>query len=180
MTLPNFTVRRSAIVLSLCSGLAVLGCAGELTQMGQSRSVASTPSTATKPARVAPKSKPVKAVASSTTKAAPMTRSAVTMSKREDIALSVFYLERIMVPAGSELTLRANGDGSGAPSVKSTKVKSGPPYSVSMPVDTGEGAYPMTVQATLTSTIGHVLSGSVTLTEKPTGPVEIVMRTKSE
>ncbi len=37
----------------------------------------------------------------------------------------------------------------------------------------------MIVQATLTYTIGHVLTGTVTLQEKPTDPVEIVTRTNA-
>jgi hypothetical protein len=121
---------------------------------------------------------PVQAVTKPPQKAAPMTRSSKVAPKPQDIAFSVSYMERILVPAGSELVLSAKGAGSDAPSIKTTKTQSGPPYSISMPVGSGDGAYPMTVSATLTSTIGHVLSGSVTLTEKPTGPVEIIIHTK--
>jgi hypothetical protein len=37
----------------------------------------------------------------------------------------------------------------------------------------------MRVQAPLTSAIGHVLTGSITLRAMPVGPVEIVMHTSA-
>lgn len=172
----HYIPRRAAVAVLLCAGFAVQGCAGGMSQMFKPRTAAPEQVVIPQPAPAVP----IQTVTTSTKKAAPVTRSAVVIPKREDISLNVSYLERILVPVGSDLSLRATGEGSGPPSVKSTKVQSGPPYSVAMPVDTGEGAYPMTVQATLTSTIGHVLSGSVTLTEKPTGPVEIIMHTKTE
>lgn len=100
-------------------------------------------------------------------------------TQRQDIALNVTYLERILVPVGSELVLQAQSDADRPPAMKAIKTQSGPPYSVTLPVDTGAGAYPMRVRATLTSTIGHVLSGTTTLRSRPTGPVEIIMRTSA-
>lgn len=174
MTSPSFRARLSVL---LCCALAVQGCTGGMSQVFQPKEATASEQV------VIPQPAPAvsaQTVSTSTASTAPATRSAMTLAKRENIALNVLYLERILVPVGSDLIVRAEGDGSGPPSVKSTKVQSGPPYDVSLPVDTGEGAYPMTVQATLTSTIGHVLSGSVTLTEKPNGPVEIIMQTTSQ
>ena len=169
MTSLSFRARLSVL---LCCALVVQGCTGGISQVFQPKEATASEQV------VIPQ--PAPAVSAQTASTAPTTRSAMSLATRENIALNVFYLERILVPVGSDLTVRAEGDGSGPPSVKSTKVQSGPPYDVSLPVDTGEGAYPMTVEATLTSTIGHVLSGSVTLTEKPTGPVEIIMQTTAQ
>ncbi|MEB8387723.1 hypothetical protein OO012_10820 [Rhodobacteraceae bacterium KMM 6894] len=174
---PTLTIPRYAVLAAfLCAGFAVQGCTDGTAQMVKPQ--VATPKEVVKP-QPAP-AVPIQTVTKAPRKAATVTRSAVQSQKREYIALSVSYMERILVPAGSELVLSATGEGSGPPSIKTTKTKSGPPYSVSMPVETGEGAYPMTVEATLTSTIGHVLSGRVTLTEKPTGPVEIIMHTKTD
>ena len=174
MTPTLYTQRLAAAVVLLCCGFAVQGCTGGMPQMSKSQTPPPEKVVIPKP----PPEVPIQTVTRSPKKAAPVTRSITATPKREDISLSVSYMERIMVPVGSDLTLSATGAGSDPASVKSTKVQSGPPYSISMPVDTGEAAYPMTVQATLTSTLGHVLSGSVTLNEKPTGPVEIIMHIK--
>ncbi len=103
----------------------------------------------------------------------------VDTTQRQDIALSATYHERILVPVGSGLVLQAQSGGNRPPAIRAIKTEGGPPYALSLPVDTGKDAYPMTVQATLTSTIGHVLTGTVTLREKPKDPVEIVMRTSA-
>ena len=133
---------------------------------------------------VAPASTPgptKKAVATTTRKATPkVTKSASAVPARQDLALNVLYYVRIMVPAGSDLTVRADGAGGAAPSVTSIKTKGGPPYAMSIPISAAADAYPMTIDATLNSTIGHVLTGTVTLVEKPDKPVEIVLAPKSE
>jgi len=98
---------------------------------------------------------------------------------RAPLPITATYLERILVPSGSDLTVRAQGP-SGPPVQASIQTSSTPPYEISVPVRVDAAAYPMTVTATLTSTIGHVLSGSVTLAEKLAGAVEIVMRTRAQ
>ncbi|MBZ8118475.1 hypothetical protein KUD11_07410 [Roseovarius sp. LXJ103] len=95
------------------------------------------------------------------------------------LAVSATYLERIMIPIGSELTLRAETV-SGMPAITRIKTMSGPPYDISVSIPSGAEAYPMTVTATLNATIGHVLSGSVVLDAVPGGAVEIVMRTQAQ
>lgn len=109
-----------------------------------------------------------------------MTRSSPAAEARETIEMSVLYYERILVPAGSTLTIRAEGAGDAAPTIKRSAVGAGMPYKVSVPVGAGPEAYPMTVDATLESGIGHVMTGSVTLAERPSGPVELVIRTKAD
>ncbi|QIE45644.1 hypothetical protein G5B38_08955 [Pseudohalocynthiibacter aestuariivivens] len=121
------------------------------------------------------------AVATSTRKAPPkVNRTASVVPARQDLTLNVLYYVRIMVPVGSELTVRANSAAGGAPSIKTIKTKGGPPYAMEIPVSAGADAYPMTIDATLNSSIGHVLTGAVTLDGKPTKPVEIVMVPTSE
>ena len=91
------------------------------------------------------------------------------------LVVSATYLERILVPIGSELPLRVEA-ASGVPAITRIKTTGGPPYDISASVPSTAEAYPMTVTATLNSTIGHVMSGSVVLGASPISVVEIVMR----
>lgn len=123
----------------------------------------------------------IRTVATPSRKAPPkVNRKASALPAQQDLALSVVYYVRLMVPAGSELTVRADSAAGGAPSIKSIKTTGGLPYEMAIPVSAAADAYPMTIDATLNSSIGHVLTGSVTLAEKPSTPVEIVLVPKSE
>lgn len=168
-------------VIGICV-IALQGCAGGMATIFGPRAPEVQQIRVPEPAPTRPQSATNRATPQKigTIRSAPrLTRSLADTTGREDIALRVTYLERILVPIGSRLVLQAQGGGDRPPALKSIKTEGGPPYTLALPVDTGEGAYPMTVQATLTSTIGHVLSGAVTLSERPAGPVEIVMRTSA-
>ncbi|RKF13827.1 hypothetical protein D6850_11540 [Roseovarius spongiae] len=109
-----------------------------------------------------------------------MTRKAPPNPAPRDLALSVTYLVRLMVPPGSELSVRAEG-ADGASSVKTIETAGGPPYALELPVSGDKSAYPMTVNATLNSLVGHTLTGAVTLDAPPgDAPVEIVLAPASE
>jgi len=161
-----------AMILLTC-GLLVQGCANGLPHYSGPKKV---------PTEQAAVSNANPLAATNTVKPKKRTsvkRTATSIPARKDIALSVTYMVRILVPAGSELTVSAAGAGGSAPSIKTTKTQSGPPYVIDLPVDTAEDAYPMTVNATLTSKLGHVLTGNVVLQERPSASVEITMSPKS-
>ncbi|MFY9240039.1 MAG: hypothetical protein WAO78_14430 [Roseovarius sp.] len=105
----------------------------------------------------------------------PLQAESAAMGAPAPLAVSATYFERILVPIGSELTLRAEA-ASGVPVITRIKTTGGPPYDISASVPSMPEGYPMTVTATLNSTIGHVLSGSVVLDAVPISVVEIVMR----
>ncbi len=151
--------------------IAVQGCSGGMANVFGPRAPKVEQIRVPQPAPTRPQAATDKAVPK-------MIRSADT-AQRQDIALNVTYRERILVPIGSELVMQAQSGGNRPPALKAIRTQGGPPYSATLPVDTGKGAYPMRVQATLTSTIGHVLTGSITLQGKPVGPVEIVMHTSA-
>lgn len=170
--------RRVARLAALLScGLAVQGCADGFTLFGGQKEappeqvVVPLPDPAVTEPRLSAETK-----ASS----ASMTRKPTPEPARTDLALSVIYYERILVPVGSDLTVRAQPADGGTPSIKTTEVQTAIPYTLSIPVSTAEAAYPMTVTATLTSTIGHVLSGSVTLDQPSAETVEILIKTRAE
>ncbi len=125
---------------------------------------------------------PTKKTAATPTRKAPpkVNRNASVIPAHHDLALNVVYYVRLLVPVGSELTVRAGSAAGGAPSSKSIKTTGGPPYEMKIPVSAAADAYPMTIDATLNSSIGHVLTGTVTLAEKPSKPVEIVLVPTSE
>ena len=174
MKFTYMTPRHAALVLAVCGGLVLSGCAGGMSDILKPKGGAIEQVVVPVPAPAITQA----TIATATTQAAPLTPSII--PKREDIALAITYMERILVPVGSTLTVRADGAGSGPPSIKSTKVQAGPPYDMTLPVDIDAGAYPMTVQATLTSTIGHVLTGAVTLSAPPVGVVDITLRTTAQ
>ncbi len=180
MPQPRFPSRRSAATAlgAVSLALIVAGCTD-----GEPQSMRANPT----PAEQVVTAQPAPATPAATATRKPgKTKAAQTMTRRPpeapartNLDLNVSYMVRILVPAGSELSLRAQGAGDAPPALKTVKIESGPPYSVSLPVQSGAAAYPMEVTATLTSTIGHVLSGAITLSAPPTGPVEITMSPQS-
>ncbi|WP_113911406.1 hypothetical protein [Roseovarius dicentrarchi] len=163
---------RLALKLAIvgASLIALQGCGGAMANMFGPRAPA------VEQIRV-PQTGPTRPPAGAGAAAPGIIRSA-DIAQRRDIALNVTYLERILVPVGSDLVVQAQSGGNRPPAIRRVQTQGGPPYSINLPVDTGQGAYPMTVQATLRSTIGHVLTGATVLQARPSGPVDIVMRTR--
>lgn len=170
--------RGAKIMAFVACGVLLQGCSNGFPQLGGPRPNPVAPGTA-------PVSEPtagpaVRPKARTASKPPPvMTRKPPQASTRDMIDLNVLYYERILVPPGSALSIRAEAANAATPSLKKTTTEGGMPYQVSIPVSPRTDAYPMTIEATLTSTIGHVLAGSVTLTKPPTAPVELLIRTKS-
>ena len=167
---------RMAAVLG--AALLVSGCAGGLPQFSGPKAPSSTDQV------VIPEPAPVvtkQTLTATTTRTSPaVTPRAPATPTFDDVSLSVLYYVRLAVPAGSDLTLRADSASGAAPTIKTIKTAGGLPYNVDIPVNAADDAYPMTIDATLESTIGHVLTGSITLDAKPRQPVEIVLAPKAE
>lgn len=162
----SFQAGRRAAMLA-ASALALSGCGGVMPQLFGPRAPDIEQIRVPQPA---PETSQTSVAASSNTASeapAPDRRMGVTAT----------YRERILVPTGSTLTLRADPANGGAPAITTLRTQSGPPYALTLPVSTGPAAYPMTVEVTLTSSIGHVLRGGVVLDTFPAEPVDIVMRT---
>ena len=164
------TTRCAAI---LAAALLVQGCANAYPKAGATPEKA-TATTVAPTSQARAKSASVKP----TTTAAQTRKASLKTVPKAGLDLNVTYFVRLMVPAGSELKLRAVG--AGPATEKVIKTDAGPPYSVRLPMPDESGMYPMTVTATLNSSIGHVLEGKVTLAEAPAGTVEIVMVPKSD
>jgi len=178
------TVRRGGrAVAVLTAAMLVQGCANGLPIFGQSARTEQVvvpepePTVSSEQLNAKAQAKPA---STTKTKAAvkPQTRStSLETDTAHDLDLNVTYFVRLMVPVGSELTVATKGDGNSTS--KTVKTSGGPPYAVSLPVPESKAGYPMKVTATLTSTIGHVLEGEVTLPKEPGGEVEIVMVPKT-
>lgn len=126
----------------------------------------SAPRPASKPA-----AKPAKPAA--TTGSAATVRDSDVTETRTQIDLSVTYLVRLLVPAGSKLDLVAKGPG-GTVTRSLYTGRNGPPYAVSLPVG-AEAQFPLEITATLHSAAGHVLRGKTEIAVMPQETVEIVM-----
>lgn len=132
---------------------------------------------ATQPAKqmtTAPAPKPApKPEAKPAASAGATVRDSDVTEERTRIDLSVTYLVRLLVPAGSKLEVQARGPG-GTVTRSVYTGRNGPPYAISLPVG-ADATYPMTITATLQSTAGHVLRGEAELAGMPEDTVEIVM-----
>ena len=122
-----------------------------------------------------PASKPVAKPAKPATTAgsAATVRDSDVTETRTQIDLSVTYLVRLLVPAGSKLDLVAKGPG-GTVTRSMFTGRYGPPYAVSLPVG-AEAQFPLEITATLHSAAGHVLRGKTEIAVMPQETVEIVM-----
>lgn len=96
------------------------------------------------------------------------------MTAATTLDLNVFYLQRILVPAGSKLTLSLTGKGISKPVVQTSLSKGGPPYKLQMQVPKG-AEYPLTVDVLLESSIGHKFSGRGVVQKKPSSSFEIII-----
>lgn len=97
------------------------------------------------------------------------TEKAVSVS---EINLSVYYLERIFLPVGSELTLALSGEGISNPVTQKAITKSGPPYAIT--VDLPKGAkFPLNINATLRGGSDQNFNGKITLNAAPKGVTEL-------
>lgn len=166
---------RTATILG--AAMLVQGCAGGFPQFSGPRAPAAEQVVIPEPVPTTPQTN----VAAATRKPPPNVRKSTPVTPaKQDLSLNVLYYVRVMVPVGSDLTVRADSASGGAPSIKSVKTEGGPPYAVEIPVSAADDAFPMTVDAVLESSIGHVLEGSVTLDEAPAKPIEIVLVPKAE
>lgn len=118
-----------------------------------------------------PVAKPAKPAA--TAGSAATVRDSDVTQTRTQIDLSVTYLVRLLVPAGSKLDLVAKGPG-GTVTRSIYTGRYGPPYAVSLPVG-AEAQFPLEITATLHSAAGHVLRGKTEIAAMPQETVEIVM-----
>ncbi|WP_336097785.1 hypothetical protein [Roseovarius sp. CH_XMU1461] len=118
-----------------------------------------------------PVAKPAKPAA--TAGSAATVRDSDVTETRTQIDLSVTYLVRLLVPAGSKLDLVAKGPG-GTVTRSIYTGRYGPPYAVSLPVG-AEAQFPLEITATLHSAAGHVLRGKTEIAAMPQETVEIVM-----
>lgn len=91
------------------------------------------------------------------------------------LKLEVTYVVRLLVPAGSDLTVEAfDKDGK---AIASTTVKT-PSTDATIPVqlDIGDGAaFPLRIDAKLESGFGHLLTGTQTIEAKTQEPVKVAL-----
>ncbi|KUF09642.1 hypothetical protein AVJ23_15895 [Pseudoponticoccus marisrubri] len=91
--------------------------------------------------------------------------------------LQVNFLERLLVPAGSTMSLKLTA--ADAAVTHSLVTQNGPPYDVRLPVPE-DFAFPAILDVILTSLDGHTLAGSLDLSERPSEPVEINIQVQDE
>lgn len=159
---PRFAAK-GALVIS-CA-LLVQGCADLMPHTKMPKAAEPSVVTTPKPAVKTPTVKPP-------VKSASLTRSVMPMSDSIEMQVSVSFLERIALPAGSKLQVSVVGPASSKPIVVNTLTSAGPPYMVTLRLPAGM-TYPATLSATLNATSGHAFSGQSTLTQRPTGTTDL-------
>ena len=87
------------------------------------------------------------------------------------VTLHLSYRERIIVPEGSEITIEGPGDLRVV-----TRVTGGLPYVVEVPIR-ADAQYPLVLGIRLASQYGHVMTGTVQLTEPQDAPVPVLIAT---
>jgi len=95
----------------------------------------------------------------------------------KSLKLELTYSQRILVPSGSDLTIKiqdATGKSIFTQAVKTTHDV--PPYIVTVPMKTPV-AYPLTIDANLASKLGHQFNENITLAESEAqGVIQIQMK----
>lgn len=167
---PDMKTDGSAIAATADEGEAPATPVKPVTQAGSKPAAKPVAKPASKPA-----SKPVATPAkpAATGGSAATVRDSDVTETRTQIDLSVTYLVRLLVPAGSKLDLVAKGPG-GTVTRSIYTGRYGPPYAVSLPVG-AEAQFPLEITATLHSAAGHVLRGKTEIAAMPQETVEIVM-----
>ena len=163
---PDMKTDGSAIAATADEGDAPATPVKPVTQAGSKPAAKPVAKPASKPATTP--AKPAAAAGSAAT-----VRDSDVTETRTQIDLSVTYLVRLLVPAGSKLDLVAKGPG-GTVTRSIYTGRYGPPYAVSLPVG-AEAQFPLEITATLHSAAGHVLRGKTEIAAMPQETVEIVM-----
>lgn len=163
---PDMNTDGSAIAATADEGDAPATPVKPVTQAGSKPAAKPVAKPASKPATTP--AKPAAAAGSAAT-----VRDSDVTETRTQIDLSVTYLVRLLVPAGSKLDLVAKGPG-GTVTRSIYTGRYGPPYAVSLPVG-AEAQFPLEITATLHSAAGHVLRGKTEIAAMPQDTVEIVM-----
>lgn len=163
---PDMKTDGSAIAATADEGDAPATPVKPVTQAGSKPAAKPVAKPASKP--VATPAKPAATAGSAAT-----VRDSDVTETRTQIDLSVTYLVRLLVPAGSKLDLVAKGPG-GTVTRSIYTGRYGPPYAVSLPVG-AEAQFPLEITATLHSAAGHVLRGKTEIAAMPQETVEIVM-----